>query len=458
MSETIRDHIALDRASVRTTDIDGHMHVSVSTISAAAVNGYLTEEIPDWESLGLTPGREYQLLRPPEELKRAAATFAGKPLLIVHKPQIASEHDHQLVVGAVSNPIWDDPLLKAELVIWDEAAIAAIQSGEQRALSCGYRYRCVVEPGTFNGVHYDAKMVDLVGNHVALVSEPRVQGAFVGDSALPTPTTQPLLSREPRMQFVAKKLSRPALLAGAAVLTHIRPKLAADAKIDVTPIVAKVTAKTWKADKAKIKTALDAALKGKLAADADIEDVIAMLDKLDDAVVEGAADDDLDEAAMDEDDETEEERKERLAKRAAAKAAAGAEDAEEPELKAGVPPTGNKVSKAAMDAAIAAAVKATEKSTISRLNAIHEAYEVVAASAAGKIAVICDSAEAVYKAGLDVLDVDVTGVHPSAYRAILVAQPKPSDAAPKPARLATDAASTERFNTLFPDAPRVKHL
>ncbi len=45
--------LAFDRASVRTTDVDGHLHVSESNISMATVNPYIGREIPDWQELGL---------------------------------------------------------------------------------------------------------------------------------------------------------------------------------------------------------------------------------------------------------------------------------------------------------------------------------------------------------------------------------------------------------------------
>jgi hypothetical protein len=178
----VSHRLALDRSSARSIDVDGHLHVSSSVISSAAVNGYAGREIPDYEELGLQPDRIYQLFRSPQELEKAAPTFAGKPLLVEHRPQSSDAHSHELTVGAISNPVWDAPNLRASLTIWDQNAIEAVQDGSKSALSCGYRFRCVVEPGVYLGQRYDAQMVDLVGNHVALCAEPRVAGAQVGDS------------------------------------------------------------------------------------------------------------------------------------------------------------------------------------------------------------------------------------------------------------------------------------
>jgi uncharacterized protein len=66
-------------------------------------------------------------------------------------------------------------------VIWDQSAIDAVESGETADISCGYRYRPVMEPGTFRGEPYDGRMVDIEGSHVALVPDGRVPGCLVAD-------------------------------------------------------------------------------------------------------------------------------------------------------------------------------------------------------------------------------------------------------------------------------------
>ena len=70
--------LAFDR-SARWKDQDGNLHVRVSNISKATVNPYRGNEIPGWEELGLDPKKIYQLLRDPDELKKAASTFCGLP-------------------------------------------------------------------------------------------------------------------------------------------------------------------------------------------------------------------------------------------------------------------------------------------------------------------------------------------------------------------------------------------
>lgn len=467
------DRLALDRASMRRVDeTSGHLHVTQTPISKSNVCPYFGREIPDFEALGLKPDQTYQLFRDPAELAKAAPTFNGKPLMIIHKPQVASDHDRAVVVGSVSNPNFDAPYLLADLAVWDGDAIKLIESDEQRELSCGYFYKAAMESGSFEGTNYDGRMVDIVGNHVTLVSEGRAgPDVFVGDAA-PSSAIQPPIVLEPVMPKANVALSRKALLASGALRVYLKPKLAQDAKVDFRTILKGVTAKSFAADKAAIVIRLKAATEGKLAQDADLADVVQLLDALegiDDGAdpASGGTDpivgDDDDDMSMDDDmmakvkeilgPDADDAKCKALC--ALLKPTTAQDDLPEP----GKDPVGGEkkpeITKAAMDAAIAAATKAAEASTIARLNAIHEAHAVVTASAAGKIAIACDSAEAVYRAGLDVLGIDVTGVHPSAYRAILSAQPKPGDApAPRPAM---DAAATADYANRFPDSNRLKH-
>jgi hypothetical protein len=169
--------LALDRAidPVRRYDSDGRLRVSAN-ISKATVNPYRGEEIPSWESLGLDPSRTYQLLRDPDEMRKGADSFNGLPLLARHRPVGADDHPRDLVVGTVGDVRWDGPYLTASVTVWDQSAIDAIESGEQRELSCGYRYVPDMTPGVFGGQRYDGIMRDIVGNHVALVGEGRVGG------------------------------------------------------------------------------------------------------------------------------------------------------------------------------------------------------------------------------------------------------------------------------------------
>lgn len=178
--------IALDEASARFKDKDGHLHVSKLNISKATVNPYRGAEIPGFERLGLDPERIYQLLRHPEELEKAAATSNGKPILRIHKGTTADSHQTEEVVGALMrNAAYEHPYVTNGAVFWPAADIDMIEDGSKREVSMGYRYTPVMTPGEYEGQHFDGVMTDIVFNHMAQVEEGRAgSDVCVPDEAL----------------------------------------------------------------------------------------------------------------------------------------------------------------------------------------------------------------------------------------------------------------------------------
>ena len=66
----------------------------------------------------------------------------------------------------------DRARLRASLTIWSDKASDLIESGQQRSLSAGYRYRAELEAGVFRGERFDIRMVNIEGNHLAIVALP----------------------------------------------------------------------------------------------------------------------------------------------------------------------------------------------------------------------------------------------------------------------------------------------
>ncbi len=481
-----RDAIALDRAPEnRRVDRDGHLHVNESVMTRATVDPYKGSEIPNCEVLGLDPQRVYHLFRDPKALKAGTPSLQGKPLLLIHKPVDANDHPSEIVAGAIINPVFADDEIRAELVVWPGEAIKVVDDKSQSDLSCGYHYVPVMTPGTFEGVPYDGVMTDIEFNHVALVVEGRVKGAVVGDSM-------------ENLNMSKVVLSRKAALTQGVLSAYLRPKLAADARIDLTPVVAKVTTANYLAIKPTLVADIRRLTTGKLAKDAKLDDMHDFLDSLDkenpveDAELEansglpavggkkedkGAKDEDPkskikeflkdklsaedmkacdemwdDQEAM---DESEEEKKAREAKeKDDAEKAKTAKDAEMKDM----------VTKGAMDAAIADAVKraapaiakTAHDAAMKSQREIREAEDAVRPYV-GKLAMAHDSADDVYRTALTVLGRKVDGVHPSAFRAILEALPVPG-ANPRPVKIAQDSAGAKSFAEMFPNARPVQIL
>jgi hypothetical protein len=166
--------LAYDK-SARRYDADGRLHVERCRISKANVCPYRGDEIPDGEKLGLDPNRIYYLYRAPEELAKAAATFANIPLTLHHVPVNVDAPAQELVVGVIGSDVsFEAPYLVASLAVWTRDGVDAIETRAQEQLSSGYRYRAEMVRGlTPEGVAFDGIMRDIVGNHVALVSEGR---------------------------------------------------------------------------------------------------------------------------------------------------------------------------------------------------------------------------------------------------------------------------------------------
>jgi hypothetical protein len=235
--------LAFDK-SLRSIDADGHMRVEESRISKANVCPYRGSEIPGWERLGLSADRIYHLLRDPKELQKAADSFSGKPLLVRHVAVSADLPQKDLWVGTVGTVTWEEPYLVARpLMVLTKEAIELVQSGEQRELSAAYRYEADMTPGTYGGQAYDGRMVNIRGNHVAIVSEGRAgPDVHVADE----------LPQE------LKAMKHPALfeaLKKANLLAADADPMAFDAVLGETPAVAVV-----KLSKDEMKAAEDEAL------------------------------------------------------------------------------------------------------------------------------------------------------------------------------------------------------
>lgn len=166
--------LIFDKKSARTFDNQGFLHVSSTPITRAGVRPYYGRELPGWEDFGLEASRVYNVLCPPEELEKAAATFNGVPLLIDHAPESADNPQKELRVGSVgTSPRFVAPYLCNDLTVTDAAAISLIEDGKKVELSASYAFVPDMSPGEYDGEAYDIIMRDIRGNHVALVEEGR---------------------------------------------------------------------------------------------------------------------------------------------------------------------------------------------------------------------------------------------------------------------------------------------
>jgi len=481
-----------DQKSARHKDEDGRLHVAVNNISKAGVNPYLGREIPNHEALGLNPDKIYKLLRDPEELKKAAPTFNSQPLLSRHVPVSADDHQPELVVGSTgSSAVYEHPYLKNGLVVWSKGAIDAIEhdddhEDQQKELSSAYHYEADMTPGTYDetGEKYDGVMRNIRGNHVALVKTGRAgPDVVVGDEALPNQNGEVTMSKN-------RKLTMKASVAAGALMGALRPVLAQDAKLNLTPMLLKAKAGRFASAKKGILADLEKALSkpNVLAQDGDVGEIIESVAELLD-LVDGNKDivDDADpidpnsaippDTSMDAgpvekaqeylrskgvDDEI-------VAGLAAAMNDAPAED-EDPDAKKDdedgkkKPPFVAKDKKApAMDSAtvtkmIGDAVNATKTSVLKTQREIAEARETVR-PVVGQIAMDAECGADVYRAALEVLGVSgAADLHDDALLPVYNATCASKKTSTQTTKVAMDAAATASFTTRFPHASAIKTL
>jgi hypothetical protein len=422
--------LAMDRApSVRRRDVNGYLHVEISNLSKANVCPYYGREIPDAADLGLEPERVYMLYRDPAELLKGADTFNNIPLLSEHVPVIPEEGlPEDLIIGSTgTDAMFAEPYLMNSLVVWCAEYQRAIDEGRQKELSCGYRYRADMTAGTTpEGLQYDGVMREIMGNHVALVIEGRAgPDVVIGDE-------------------VMKLKSRTALMISGAVAAMIRPRLAADAKVDIASALSGIDAKSIAMDGAPKKLAAKIAklVKPHLAADQslDSDDLAAHIaavqplaldeDDIEDKQAEDEDDEDKQAADADEDDKQ-------------------AEDEDDDDKQA----EDDDDDKPAMDAAtVRKLISAAEARGAKRVAAIEVAKRDVAPFVGEVVGL--DSADAVYKLALDQAGVDLKGVPTAAYRAMVKMLPKAN-----PTQIANDSASITThhsdFAKRFPNAAKL---
>jgi len=409
----VTELFAFDRSSARSFDIDGRMRVDVCNISKATVNPYYGREIPGFEKLGLDADKFYRLYRAPEELAKAAPTFRGVQLLDDHVPVDARNPKMDRTAGAIGTEVrFEHPYLKAPLVVWTQAAIDAILAKKSAQLSCSYRYRPDMTPGTSpEGLEYDGVMRDIMANHVALVRAGRAgPDVYVSDS-LPIEFEESMAYKYPKTVAVAAKVFS---------LTAAQ-QIAFDAELDKE-------AKDSEMDKEEAMDAREAAMDEREAAmDAEAEKMDA---EKKDEVARGDRKKARDARAKD--------RAARDSKRAADKAARDKAAKDEPPKAADKLPdlskyvTADAAAKLAKDAADAAV--AAERAYES---AKREVLPLV-----GPIKVAMDSAEAVYRFALDAVKVPHKDIHASALPAVVAAEARTRAVRPaaSPAPLAADGS------------------
>ena len=394
LTQDKRVFMAQDK-SARSYDKDGRMHVLKTNISKATVNPYYGYEIPNYEKLGLEPKRIYHLLRHPDELKKAVDTFKNLPLLDEHIPVNAKEPEKEHIVGSTGSDVeFKDGFLQCSLSIWDEQAIAGIESGEQKELSSAYYYDVDMTKGEYQGEQYDGIMRNIIGNHVALVDTGRAGRDVVVADEDPFKTSKG-----------KEKMSKAKLL--------LKKLLAQDEEITPEKLLDVVGVLVKNGEKETFKSSDIVEDEDEDEDEDEVEKKRAEGEDVEEIGNPDGEDEDLDEDGAEDEDEDEDEDEKRTF-------------------------TYEDVKKA-IEKAVLAERKRNKDAEIAK----KDVENIV-----GDVAM--DSAKDIYKFALKQAGVDVSGVHPSAYRAMVKMLQNGNN---KTVKMASDKASN-----LLSKYPQLKNI
>lgn len=116
-------------------------------------------------------GTTVRELRHPDEVFKqdSLSTLLGAPVTDLHpKTMVNPSNWREVSVGHVGSVKEDGQYVAGRLDILDSEAIRAVEKGDRKELSCGYRCTLDETPGTYKGQRYDAVQRRIIYNHVAI--------------------------------------------------------------------------------------------------------------------------------------------------------------------------------------------------------------------------------------------------------------------------------------------------
>jgi hypothetical protein len=182
--------------SSRTITPQGFLSCTAAKLSRAPqVRQYYAGEFEGIE--GYTPDQVINVYTSAEELFKPSVikSLQGADVADYHPAgnEMNASTWRQHVIGVVSNVRQEVDYLVGDLLIKDSRVIDQIQQNQRLELSLGYSADVVMESGVApDGTPYQAKFINFIGDHVALVEYGRCGGSCrIGDQTPNhTPTTE----------------------------------------------------------------------------------------------------------------------------------------------------------------------------------------------------------------------------------------------------------------------------
>jgi hypothetical protein len=184
--------ILTDSAQLTGTRVtrDGYMVADVRVARGGNIQVYNGSELqrPDMAQV--------RIYRDPAAIfdARVMSSLAFRPITVTHPPEfVDAENWRDYAVGITGGEITrDGEFIRVPMCLMDSETIRTVQNGT-REVSCGYKADIEWTAGTTpDGQIYDARVVSMTGNHVAIVGAGRAgPECRIGDSANSTPTPTP---------------------------------------------------------------------------------------------------------------------------------------------------------------------------------------------------------------------------------------------------------------------------
>ncbi len=161
---------------MKNVDVNKYWNYETNPVSKVGVFEYLGSQIAE----DLEPNKRYKVYRPAEEIASPEALKTLYLLPIIDDHQMLGFGDGLMpaeekgVHGVLGDKAYiQDCYLYCNMRIFSEHLKDQINNGK-RQLSMGYRCEYDRTPGTYNGMPYDMKQINIRYNHLALVTEGRM--------------------------------------------------------------------------------------------------------------------------------------------------------------------------------------------------------------------------------------------------------------------------------------------
>lgn len=163
-----------DRQEITRREITDQGFLKAPAVFArTGIQEYLGSEL---QMTGDNARKVFKLYRSADEVFKPESirSFDQKPVTIEHpKGGVNAKNWKQHAVGMSNNPQQVGDVMQGEVIVNDSDAVKIVGMGK-KWISNGYTFRLDMTPGkTSTGDSYDGSMLDIVGDHIAIVSNPR---------------------------------------------------------------------------------------------------------------------------------------------------------------------------------------------------------------------------------------------------------------------------------------------